>query len=98
MKNLKDFTVPLYFELDCKSSKEVDGVTQNVLEIAQSYGLGDKINMELIQPHPYYSKTAVVSFSLNVTPSKNETNILQFFEELFESYYQNYPRFAEPTI
>lgn len=97
MKNFKDLNVPIFIDLDCKSSKEVDFIVKSMQDLAVETNLESNVALKLVQPHPYYNETAVATFSILTNVSENGDNVVKFLESVFENYYQNYPRFAEPV-
>ena len=97
MKNLKDIQLPIFIELDCYNIKEVDDVAAGVKKIAEISGIGDITSLESVQHHPYYDNAAVLIFSIKVAGNTGDP-VVEFLKKVFENYYQNYPRFAEPVV
>lgn len=97
MKNLKEITLPIFLELDCKNIKEVNSLIENVLALAVSHNIKSKVSLENIQTHPHYNNSAVVVFSVAINPVKgNDSDFIGFLQEVFANFYQNHPRFSEP--
>jgi hypothetical protein len=97
MKNLKDIQLPIFIELDCYNIKEVDDVSAGVKKIAEISGVSDITTLESVHHHPYYDNAAVIVFAVKVSANKSEP-VVDFLKNVFENYYQNYPRFAEPVL
>lgn len=95
MKNLKDMQLPIFIELDCYNLKEVDDIASGVKLLAESFNIEDTLELQSIHHHPYYDSAAVIVFSILVNTGGN-SGVIDFLKNVFENYYQNYPRFAEP--
>jgi hypothetical protein len=99
MNNLKEITLPIFLELDCRNIKEVNAVIASIMELSESLGLKNKISLEQIQTHPYYNNAAVIIFSIIINPLKGlDSQYFSFLQNIFENYYQYHPRFTEPIL
>lgn len=99
MNNLKEITLPIFLELDCRNIKEVNSVISNILDSAEAFGLKNKVSLEQIQTHPYYTSAAVIIFSIIINPMKGlDDKYFDFLQNIFENYYQYHPRFTEPIL
>jgi hypothetical protein len=99
MNNLKEITLPIFLELDCRNIKEVNNIISNIMDSAESFGLKNKVSLEQIQTHPYYTSSAVIIFSITINPMKgSDGEYFDFLQNIFENYYQYHPRFTEPIL